>query len=134
MEQIGTVKRLQGSRAEILVRRASACGENCASCKSVCTKTTISALAENPLGAAVGDVVKIETDTKRLILAALLLYIMPLFLAIVFAALAQSLFSSKTFAVVLATVVFLAAFFVIQKQDKRLAPVSYITKIIQRKS
>ncbi len=132
MEQIGTVQRLQGSQAVILVRRTSACGENCASCKSVCTKTTISAMAENPLGANVGDVVKIETDTKRLIFAAVLLYFVPLLLAMVCAVAAQNFSASKTVVTILAVAVFLAAFFVMQKQDKRLAPVSYITKIIQK--
>lgn len=130
MEQVGTVKQIIGTRAVVLVRRASACGENCARCKGGCAQTNISATVENRAGAVVGDRVKIETDTRRVILAAVLLYFVPCLVAIVCAAVAQGLGAHKVVVAIVTVAAFVTVFCIIQRLDKRIAPASYITKIL----
>ena len=130
MEQVGTVKQIIGTQAVVLVRRASACGENCAHCKGGCTQTNITATVENRAGAAVGDRVKIETDTRRVILAAVLLYFVPCLFAIVCATLAQGFGAQKVVVAIATVATFVTVFCIIQRLDKRIAPASYITKIL----
>ncbi|MBO5930315.1 MAG: SoxR reducing system RseC family protein [Clostridia bacterium] len=130
MEQIGIVKQIIRTEAVVLVRRASACGENCAHCKGGCQPTNITAKVENKAGAAVGDTVKIETDTKGVILAAVLLYFVPCLVAIMGAVISRVLTPQKWVAALVSIFAFLAAFCVVQKIDKRIAPVSIISKII----
>lgn len=130
MEQVGTVKQIIGTQAVVLVRRASACGENCAHCKGGCTQTNITAKVENRAGADVGDVVKIETDTRRVILAAVLLYFVPCLFAIVCAIIAQGIGAHKSVVAIATIATFVTVFCIIQRLDKRIAPNSYITKIL----
>lgn len=68
----------QDGRAEIAVKRASACGENCASCGAHCENRDIYAVAENKLGAHEGDSVIVESSTSKVIGIALIVYIVPL--------------------------------------------------------
>lgn len=130
MEQVGTVKQIMEREAVVLVRRASACGENCAHCKGGCTQTNITAKVENRAGAAVGDVVKIETDTRRVILAAVLLYFVPCLFAIACGIIAQGLGAHKAVVAIATVATFVTVFCIIQRLDKRIAPTSYITKIL----
>jgi sigma-E factor negative regulatory protein RseC len=80
----GTVKKiLPDGRAVVEVTRQSACGHDCSECSSLCgAGGTISSVAENPLGARVGENVTIETPSKKIISAAALVYIVPLALLI----------------------------------------------------
>lgn len=133
MEQIGMVKRMEGRHAYVAVNRTSACGENCAHCKGGCTPTSVLAKAENAVGAAVGDTVKLESDTTRVILAAFILYMVPVLVAIVAAVITTSL-TPRTGPLMIVTVnVFLGAFLVIKGFDKKIAPTPVITKIIKPK-
>ena len=134
MEQIGTVKQAEGDKARIVVRRASACGENCAHCKGGCAPTTVETEAKNTAGARTGDVVKIETDTKAVVRAALVLYFVPCVLAICGAVLASNFFHSTAAAAAVFAVLFFASFAVINRLDKKLAPTPEIIKIIHRKT
>ena len=132
MEQIGTVLKTDGKKATVLVMRTSACGENCAHCKGGCTPTQMTAVAENLANAKTGDTVKIETDTKKVIKAEVILYFVPILCAIIGAVVASGFF--KDSAVILCSVVsFFVSFFIIRKFDKKLAPVPKITKIIDKK-
>lgn len=84
MTQQGTVKKiLPDGRAVVEVTRRSACGHNCAECSSLCGEgRAISSVAENPLGARVGETVTIETPSKKIISAAALVYVVPLALLV----------------------------------------------------
>ncbi|MBR6311882.1 MAG: SoxR reducing system RseC family protein [Oscillospiraceae bacterium] len=84
MTSRGTVKKiLPDGRAVVEVTRQSACGHNCAECSSLCGASgAISSVAENPVGARVGETVTIETPSKKIISAAALVYIVPLALLI----------------------------------------------------
>ncbi|AOY76474.1 SoxR reducing system RseC family protein [Clostridium formicaceticum] len=78
MEKIGLIKSLEGDKAIVEIRRASACGENCASCKGGCTPTAVYVTAKNHANASVGQYVKLKLESKKVIKAAFLVYLIPL--------------------------------------------------------
>ena len=71
-----------------------------------------------------------DSNTKSVILAALLLYFVPCLVAIIGAVISQELAPQKMVTAIVAIGAFLATFCVVQKMDKRIAPASYITKIL----
>lgn len=80
MTQIATVKRLlEDSQAEVLVRRQSACGHDCASCGGCGpeSSTQVTAVADNKLGARPGDTVRVESESSRVLGMAFVLYMVP---------------------------------------------------------
>ncbi len=79
MEKVGFVKSLEGDYAIIEIRRASACGEKCASCKGGCAPTAVYARVKNNVNASVGQFVKLHTESKKVINAAFLAYMIPFF-------------------------------------------------------
>ena len=60
------------------VRRKTACGDNCATCKGGCEAREQVCIAENSHGAAVGDKVIIEIDSAKVLKSAFLVYILPI--------------------------------------------------------
>ncbi|SHJ71531.1 SoxR reducing system RseC family protein [Tepidibacter formicigenes] len=82
MENIGKVIETKDNFAKLEVRRASACGEKCSSCKGGCSTTGIYVNVENTLDAKPGDFVKIETETKSIMKVAFIVYLFPLFMLI----------------------------------------------------
>lgn len=83
MTQIATVKRLVGEKnAEVLVRRQSACGHDCASCGGCGPESAaqVTAVADNELGARPGDTVRVESESGRVLGMAAVLYLVPLVL------------------------------------------------------
>lgn len=86
MTQIATVKRLLGSNiAEVQVRRPSACGHDCKSCGGCGpdTMTQVTAVAENEAGAHPGDTVRVESESRKVLGLAAVLYLMPVALLFV---------------------------------------------------
>lgn len=82
MENIGKVIETRDNLAKLEVRRASACGEKCSSCKGGCSTTGIYVNIENTLNSKSGDFVKIETETKSIMKVAFIVYLFPLFMLI----------------------------------------------------
>lgn len=83
MTQIATVKRLMGKKqAEVLVRRQSACGHDCASCGGCGPESSaqVTAVADNTLGARPGDTVQVESESGQVLRMAFVLYLVPLVL------------------------------------------------------
>ena len=83
MTQIATVKRLVGAdQAEVLVRRQSACGHSCESCGGCRLESAarVTAMADNTLGARPGDVVQVESESRRVLGMAVALYLVPFLL------------------------------------------------------
>lgn len=87
MESIGQITEINGDRATVEVRRTSACEgchKNAEGGCSVCTllggekSRTMRAVVRNPLGAGVGDTVRIESPTERTLLWAALVFLLPL--------------------------------------------------------
>ena len=83
MREEGVVKRELGELCEAVVRRKTACGDNCASCGGACKMNFQSVTAKNPAGAKAGDNVIIEMDGKKVILSAFLVYILPILVFII---------------------------------------------------
>lgn len=132
MEQIGTVVKTEGKTAYVTVYRTSACGENCAHCKGGCTPTKVLAVAENDLGAKVSDTVKIESETKKVIQAELVLYFVPLVLMILAACILSANGAHVGITVLFSVLSFIAPFFVIKKYENIILPIPKITKVIKK--
>lgn len=133
MEQIGIVKELRENMAIVSVHRTSACGENCAHCKGGCTSTDIIAKAENCIGAGVGDMVKLESDTGKVLFAAFMLYFVPLFAGIVSAIIVASITPRMAPLLIISVNVFLGVILLVKSFDKKIAPTPRLTKIIRKK-
>lgn len=94
MTQVATVKRLLPSHmAEVEVVRRGACAHDCAKCGGCdgMANQTIIVTARNTAGAAVGDRVTIEGESRKVLGYAALVYALPLLLFFVGYALASLL-------------------------------------------
>lgn len=81
MEQTATVRTLYtDGTAEIVCRRASACGGDCADCGGCSGSQAVLARAANPIGAKPGDRVLVQCPSGRVLGAAILVYLLPLVL------------------------------------------------------
>ena len=79
MTQIATVERiLDSGHAEISVPRKSACGHDCEECAGCgVTGAAVRARAANPIGAAPGQKVVVESSTKKMLRIVALVYLIP---------------------------------------------------------
>lgn len=81
MTQRAVVKRRLGAdRVEIAVRRVSACSHNCADCAgcaSMIHTPEVTAVAEDDMGAQVGQQVTVESASRPVLWYAFLLYLLP---------------------------------------------------------
>jgi len=64
------------------VTRATACGSNCASCEACVFQNEIKTVARNLVGARPGQKVLIESKSSRVYGAIMLVYIVPILLAV----------------------------------------------------
>lgn len=79
MTQEAVVTKLCGEKyAEVAVRRLSACGGSCASCESCALERELKVLAVNSAGAQPGQRVLLESCSRTVLGAALLVYLLPL--------------------------------------------------------
>ena len=82
MEQLVRVRQTNddGTAAVIHIRE-SACSGDCHKCSGCgAAKETVIFTADNPIGAAPGDLVKVESSTAPVLKAAVVLYVLPLVL------------------------------------------------------
>lgn len=79
MRQMGRVVKIADGVADISVVRKSACGDNCASCSAKCTLKDARVSAKAIPGLKAGDMVYIEMAASKIIFAAFLAYITPIF-------------------------------------------------------
>ena len=73
---------LDDERAEVVVTRATACGANCESCEACVYQNELKTVARNLVGAKPGQRVVIESKSSKIYGAILLVYVMPLILAL----------------------------------------------------
>ena len=79
MTQNGIVtKLLDRNQAEVAVERGTACGGHCDGCETCIYDTKLLITAENAVYARPGDRVVLESGTKGIFGAALLVYMLPL--------------------------------------------------------
>ena len=74
---------LSDETAEVVVTRAMACGSNCGSCEACVFQNELKTVARNLIGARPGQRVRIESKSSRVYGAILLVYIVPIVLAII---------------------------------------------------
>lgn len=138
MQQIGIVRALEGDFAIVEVSRKSACeschaatdGE-CSACISFGNKS-VSAKAENAVGANIGDRVMIESSSKTVIIYAAAVFLFPLVLGII-GYFIGTLFSGMALPYIFAVVGFVLAFIIVWATLNRYAakhPDVHITKIL----
>lgn len=73
-------KRISGDKVEISVKRVSACSHNCsdcAGCASMIHTPEVTAVAEDAIGAQIGQQVTVESASKPVLWYAFLLYLLP---------------------------------------------------------
>ena len=74
---------LADDMAEVVVTRATACGGNCGSCEACMFQSELKTPARNLVNARPGQRVVIESKSSRIYGAILLVYIVPILLAII---------------------------------------------------
>ena len=75
-------RRLANNMAEVVVTRSTACGSNCGNCESCIFQSEIKTVARNLINAGPGQRVVIESKSSRIFGAALMVYILPMVLAL----------------------------------------------------
>lgn len=132
MKQYGTVIETDGDIAKVECERQSACDmcENSENCTEKCKKVYATAL--NCVGADVGDLVEIETDTKKVLYNAFLVFMVPIFVAVAAYFAVNALFGEgiaviSTLAVLVSSVCLFS--FALNKSAKK-QTVSRIVKIL----
>ena len=81
MTQDAVVTRVfKNNMAEVAVTRGTACGGNCGNCESCMFQSELKVLAKNLIDAKPGQTVVIESSSKKVFKAVVLVYIMPLVL------------------------------------------------------
>lgn len=85
MIQTAKVTRLlSDGRAEVSVKRQSACGHDCSKCGGGCSElmvsSTVAVIASNPVRAMPGDMVRVESSTSDVLSAAVVVYLVPFLL------------------------------------------------------
>ena len=82
MEQLVRVRQThEDGTATVLCVRESACSGDCHKCSGCgAAKESILLRADNPIGARIGELVKVESETAPVLKAAAMLYMLPLVL------------------------------------------------------
>ena len=82
MEQLVRVREVYNNgTAQVICIRESACSGDCHKCSGCgAAKEAILLTADNPIGAGVGDLVNLRSETGPVLKAAVVLYMMPLVL------------------------------------------------------
>ena len=119
MRTEATVVALNGTRATVEARRLSACEgchknqdgkHECSVCSLMGGDGVIRTEAENPIGAAVGNRVMIESRTGRMLWYAALVFLLPVILALVVYGVATLLTEREAWHLAAAAVAFVATF------------------------
>ncbi len=145
MRQRAVVIYTKGNLAEIEVSRASMC-DGCqknSGCDHHCELTgliagsgkTMKTRAQNRIGAKPGDTVEVETESKKVLGYAALVFILPIVVCAVFYFLADAVFRSETYALIAAAAGFVLSFLgisVFDRSKKNSAPDIAIVDIVSR--
>jgi len=123
MIQTATVRKIIGDKAQIEVKRISACAHNCAECGGGCSELTktgpVVALADNPLGARPGDKVLVQSSTKQVLSFAAVVYLLPLVLFFTGYFLSAALGAAEGLAIGLGGLCFSASLVVLVAVDRK---------------
>ncbi len=134
MKQAGIIIDVQGNKAVVQIKRATACGEKCGQC-SGCETTINKVEAINPINAKIGQTVIMELPDANVLFAAFIMYIVPIILLFGGIGIGYIVLKNIAFAIIIGVIVMILSFFVIKKMDgaflksEKFKPI--ITKIIQ---
>lgn len=122
MKSEGVVIRLEGDFAIVGVKRLSACDTCRAKCGGHCDKaSTVETKVTNRLGAKVGDLVVLFTDTGKVLLYAFLVFLLPIILSFsgyfVVYSVSQNVPVSATCGVILFALTFFVIWLIWGKKD-----------------
>ena len=126
----GIVVKLNGNTATVRIKRSSACGHDCGEC-NLCKNPDIEVDILNPIGAKIGDRVKIGTDTRKVMLSAFVLYMLPIVGAFVLYGVLSSLNISAKIAVVSEIVWFALWFVYVRHFSKHKVTMSCALEIVE---
>ena len=131
MQATGTVRKTEGEIAFVVVKRQSACGENCANCGG-CQNKENELLVKDTIGVKPGDVVVVEMADKKILKAAFVFYILPLVIFILAYAGCYTFGFSEPVCIVAGVLVCVLFYTVLVMLDKRNAD-KYMHRIINVK-
>ena len=119
MKEIGTVERIDKGFLWVRVNRKSACGENCATCKGGCVPTERTVCVKNTKKCRVGDKIILELETKKVMGAAFLVYILPLLSLVLGYFLGEYFFKSEGKAIITGVILMALSFIPLRVFDKK---------------
>lgn len=134
LKQVGIVIYVHNDIAQVLIKRASACGDSCKTCSGGCETTTKQIEAYNSIKAKKGDTVLLELKDSYVLFAAFLIYIVPLIMLFVGYAIGMIIFTNGFAAGVMGVISLILAFIILKRLDrvfqrtKKFQPI--ITKVI----
>ena len=124
MEAIGKVIEVNGKTATVESLRGSACS-SCHNCeaKGAChaelifgsQNSKVYSVADNSIGAKIGDTVELESSTKKTLLVAFVVFVLPVIIACALYFVLSSFIRNITVLAVLLVLFFTASFFVLIK-------------------
>lgn len=116
MKTKGTVLKIEGEFAIVGVKRHTACDTCRAECGGHCDKaSTVETKVRNTKGAKVGDEVELYSKTSAVMGASLLVFVLPLVMALIGYAVPRLLSIGNTISAMVSLLFFLMTFFVIWK-------------------
>ncbi len=119
---------LNDQTAEVVVTRATACGSNCASCEACVFQNELKTVARNLVGARPGQKVLIESKSSHVYSAIVLVYIVPILLAVLCCFAAYAAGASEGICVLCTFAGFLLGFLITvltQRLKKNKNPISF---------
>jgi len=123
VDQVGKIEKIDGNIATILVKRISACGDNCASCSVACKQNGIIIQTEVTSDIEIGDYVEITTENGIMFKHILMLYGMPLVLLVgsilFFNFIFRNNINKDIISAVLGLASLIVSFFILKMYDKR---------------
>ena len=119
MKEEGIVKSVSGEFCSVVVRRKTACGDNCASCSGACKMNFGQVTAKNSAGAKAGDSVVIEMESNKVLFSAFLVYILPILVFFISFFAVQKIYLSNSIASGAAAVLTVISFFITILYDRR---------------
>lgn len=141
MRQKAVVLETEGNIAIIEVSRSTMC-EGCeknSGCDHHCdisgimsTGGKMKAKAENKIGAKAGDTVEVETESKKVLVYALLVFIVPIIVCAVFYLIAYKLTENETASFISAAAGFVLTFAFVAAADRKIGKNAPDIKIVRR--
>ena len=121
------IRSLPNQKAEVLVKRPTACGANCGSCESCIYQSELKAIASNPINAQPGQKVTIATKSSKVFSAALLVYILPLVFFVLGFAVSRALGASEGVSILVSFLCLIPSAFLLIRSQKGKAEKDQIT-------